>query len=159
MKLVTNMISLFLLPMTLISTMAFAADSKLYSGTLCQSISNSTSVIHQDGVVYNKSTSIQSVDCGVARDAASSSAITVYAIDQNYGDNVRCYASSIKQGTAFVGWWSTTGSSSGTNSAPQTLSLRTVTGDSTSYLDITCQIPAQYSGANSAVLSYRVNEN
>lgn len=143
----------------LFTSEAHAADAKLYSGTSCQSNSTSTPLYYHDGMAGNSSSaSTLLVDCAVARDNTSSSSIRMYLIDQHYSSNISCYASSIQVGTAWSGWWTAVYSTSGTNSTAQSVSLGSISGNSSSWLHLTCSVPPTYSGSASGIQAYYVNE-
>lgn len=154
-------ITVAVIAMTAFSADSQAGDFKSYNGGMCQVANNA--LIQQSGWAYNSSTSTTlTVDCPTVRDLSSSAVLAVFAIDRHFYDNVSCYGSSLVIGSntpPWLGWWTATASSSGTNSNMQELNLGSISGSSTSLLFITCDIPPQYYSSKSGIFGYNVYES
>ena len=136
---------------------AWAGDAKHYSGSTCQS--NQTAIRHAYGRARNASTTDAIwLECPVLKDTAHIDSGWVRVIDQNFGDDVRCYLWSLRSDTAGWSGHFRSAASAGTNSNPQTLEFSSMSSFSDGSYFLTCLVPPVYSGQASSVVAYRVRE-
>ncbi|WP_437607346.1 hypothetical protein WMF20_42025 [Sorangium sp. So ce834] len=148
--------------LALASSLAHAADSKVFPATFCRQAGSSSAVSYDiNGRVHNPTASTQTVICPIVRDVTDSkwNQLTVVVADRHYSENVSCRAWSAQ--TDGLGWYQQTNT---TGSFPDWWSAQELTfgtqpterHDGTYYLE--CSIPPRYSGLDSGVLSYRITE-
>ncbi|UZR27235.1 hypothetical protein [Methylococcus mesophilus] len=141
---------------------AAAEDAKTYPGTMCRPYIGKAAKFFV-GSSNTDPNSGYFITCPVVRDSVNtginSASITV--VDNSPVENVECELFSARPDTITVA--SSRRTSSGTNSAPQTLQFGSLSAVSGGFYYITCWIPkAQPAGSGgfnySRIVSYRVNE-
>ncbi|UZR27234.1 hypothetical protein [Methylococcus mesophilus] len=148
----------------LVPQTAVAEDAKIYHGAMCQAGAGDAIQFFVNGSLNIDPNSGHSVTCPVVRDSVNKgiNSASITAVDNSPVEDVECVLSSARaDGNAVSSSRRTT---SGINTAPQTLQFGTLSAVSGGFYLITCRIPkAQPAGAGgfnySRILSYRVNEN
>lgn len=156
---------------TLASTLAVAADGKVFPGTMCRQEGASSSITYDgNGRIQNPTASPVWVVCPIVRDSVTAtwSAVTAIVADRNGGAddasnnaNVVCRAWTAQvdglgwytqKNTlgAYPNWWDFQSLTFATNGANER--------DWGSYY-LECRIPAVYNGLYSGIDSYQIDEN
>ena len=141
---------------------AHAIDSKTYPGTSCRPTSSSGGAYGVYGVVSNPSTSPVTFVCPIVRDRMNDgvSSVQVWVQDQHYSSDIVCTVRLIAPGSS-IGGFAATASTTGSGSVSE-LTFAGIAGlfssISNGRLVLACDVPATYSGNQSKILTYQVNE-
>jgi hypothetical protein len=142
---------------------AFAADGKIYPGSMgAKWSSNEPDPVLSFGAIGNPSaTKWLRLDLPVIHDSINHSIKDgwVKAIDMHYSGNISARLYSVyRNGCSWYGWLSPSQATSGVNCAAQTLSFGALGSNSSAHYYYSCSIPPTYSGQVSYIVSYKVNE-
>jgi hypothetical protein len=134
----------------------------IYSGSQCIPVENSAKLnINERGQAFNMTTSSITVLCPIEKDYTNglSFSIVVWAIDQNYSQDVSCKAlyenPSTPDGSS--AWVSTTGTKS-TYQIIGTSLLVQPNNSNWSHWALLCKVPPTYNGIASGILTYRLDQ-
>jgi hypothetical protein len=162
----THAITTTLLAVTaLLAAPAHAADGHIYPASSCAPNTSYDDVTHYWGRLKNNTASSINFECPVARDNLLHQVNKgdVWVINQNYNQSLSCTLGMVEAhtgSTSSVSLFFSTRSTGVVSSAPQKLASFGALGHiGNGYLHMVCSVPGKYSGQESGVVSYLVEEN
>lgn len=158
-----KIIVLSLLIVAFCAVNAFAADGKIYPGSMGVKwkTSEPDPVLSFSAIGNPSATKPLRLDLPVIHDSINHSIKNgwVKAIDMHYSENISARLMSIyRNGCQWYGWGSPTRTTSGSNCAAQTLSFGSLSSNSSAHYFYSCSIPPIYNGQASFIVSYKVDE-
>lgn len=149
--------------LSLVTTTTFAADAKIYPGSMGVRWNATDPVpeLNTSSIQNPSSSRWLRLDLPVIHDSLGRPirAGWVKVLDRHYSQNVRCTLVSVfRSGGSFSGWTSPTRSSSGSGNSPQTLYFPAQASNSQCHYYFSCHVPRTYGGNRSAIVSYVVDE-
>ncbi len=149
--------------LSLVATTTFAEDGKVYPGSMGVRWNSSdpfpalnASAIHNPSSAQWLRLDLPAVHDQIGKTIKSG---WVKVIDRHYSLDVRCSLNAVvRSGSSFTGWWGPFQFSAGSGTATQTLNIPALGSNSQAHYYFSCHIPPTYSGNQSGIVSYYVEE-